>query len=78
MVLGPSKYDDILTEAREKSEAKGAILIVFKGKYGSGFACQLPVGTVRVVATILREIADNMAEDDELIEEIDEHITERI
>lgn len=40
MPIGPGRYDDELTELREKIGAEGAILIVYNGQRGSGFSAQ--------------------------------------
>jgi len=40
MALGPGKYDDECTKAREATMADGCILIVINGSLGSGFSVQ--------------------------------------
>jgi hypothetical protein len=63
MALGPGKYDDLCTAAREATTADGIILIVLGGTKGSGFSVQ---GTLRVQVTlpkILRQIADQIETD---------------
>lgn len=60
MTIGPGKYDDELTEARKNAKAKGAILIIYEGKYGDGFSCQLPLYMMRVVPSVLRQVADQI------------------
>lgn len=59
-MIGPGKYDKILTEARQTAKAEGAILIVFNGEHGPGFSCQLPAHLYSVAASVLRQVADNM------------------
>lgn len=39
-MIGPGKYDDVCTMAREQTEAQAAIVIIVGGKYGQGFSCQ--------------------------------------
>lgn len=63
MPIGPGKYDDLCTHAREASEAQGVILIVIQGKLGSGFSAQLMPGNLLEVATALRKIADQVERD---------------
>lgn len=38
MFNGPGKYDELCTDARMESKAEGAVLIIFDGKHGDGFA----------------------------------------
>jgi hypothetical protein len=40
MPLGPGKYDPLCTDARERSQARGVLLIVIGGEHGDGFSCQ--------------------------------------
>jgi hypothetical protein len=57
-MIGPGKYDDLCTEAREAAEAEGAILIILGGNKGPGFSAQLPMTVdLRIVAALLREVA---------------------
>jgi len=58
--LGPGKYDDLCTEAKEKAEARGAILIIIGGNKGEGFSCQTDILTLARLPSILRVIADEM------------------
>jgi hypothetical protein len=63
MAFGPGKYDDLLTEARIKSKATAAILIIFEGDKGMGFSVQAPPEIVVGIPNILRGIADSIEED---------------
>ena len=56
-MLGPGKYDDLTSYVREKAEAVGAIVIIFQGKHGNGFSCQLPPSAISVIPDILRQVA---------------------
>lgn len=56
-MIGPGKYDDLCTEVRDKAAATGAIVIVFEGRHGYGFSAQLNAVQLRVVPSILRELA---------------------
>lgn len=60
MAIGPGKYDDILTEARRKAGAYGAILIVFDGEKGAGFSCQITPEQSLKLPFLLRSIADQV------------------
>lgn len=63
MAIGPGKYDDILTEARRKAGARGAVLIVFEGGKGLGFSVQAsPLDTLRL-PDVLRNIASTIEGD---------------
>jgi hypothetical protein len=63
MALGPGKYDSLLTEARVKSGATAAILIIFEGDQGMGFSVQAPPEIVVGIPQMLRGIADSIEED---------------
>lgn len=56
-MFGPGKYDDICTYVREQAEALGAIVIIFQGKHGHGFSCQLPIEAILSIPDILGQIA---------------------
>lgn len=61
-MIGPGEYDDVCTLAREQAEALGAIVIIFRGKHGHGFSCQLPPSTILGVPDVLREVAKQIEE----------------
>lgn len=63
MAVGPGKYDDILTEARRKAGAHGAILLVLDGSQGGGFACQITPEQSLQLPALLRGIADPVERD---------------
>jgi hypothetical protein len=60
MALGPGKYDDECTKAREATMADGCILIVINGSLGSGFSCQL---SENLLPLQVAEILDNLSFD---------------
>lgn len=62
MAMGPGRYDDLCTEARLKADAAGALLIVFGGSKGDGFAAQLPAELTLMLPGILRIVADQIEE----------------
>jgi hypothetical protein len=62
-MIGPGKYDDLATEARERAKAQGAILIVIQGEHGSGFSCQATLQVTLELPKMLREMADEIEKD---------------
>lgn len=63
-MIGPGKYDALLTQARELASAHNAILIILDGDKGPGFSCQttVPVLTLQL-PDILRAVADQIEAD---------------
>jgi hypothetical protein len=74
-MLGPGRYDDLCTVVREMTDADGAIVLVFGGKRGSGFSCQLPAVLVVDLPKILRHLAQAIEEDKDgfLAKQVKEH-----
>ena len=65
MAVEPGKYDDLCTHVREQASAEGAIVIVFGGKFGSGFSAQVGDGATnlaRKLPEILRAMAQQIEE----------------
>jgi hypothetical protein len=62
-MLGPGKYDDLCTEVRDRTEAEGAIVLVFGGKNGSGFSCQAPLHLTADLPQMLRQMATQIEND---------------
>jgi hypothetical protein len=62
MALGPGKYDDLATYVREKAQAEGVVVVVFKGNKGGGFSVQSKAGLVLPLPALLRTIADAIEE----------------
>jgi hypothetical protein len=60
MALGPGKYDALCTVARETAKAEGVVLIVLKGKFGSGFSVQADVELLAGLPEFLRNAADEI------------------
>jgi hypothetical protein len=76
MAEGPGAYDKECTEAREKTSAEIALLIIIGGDRGSGFAAQFltqvpgqPPPSILLLPDILRGIADNIQQDNERIKQ---------
>ena len=65
-MIGPGKYDGVCTRAREQAEALGAIIIIFKGKHGNGFSCQLPASAIPAIPDILRQVAKQIEDGEAL------------
>jgi hypothetical protein len=63
MALGAGKYDAECELVRERTEASGAMVIVFSGKAGNGFSCQLPGFLVPSIPGVLRQMADQIEKD---------------
>jgi hypothetical protein len=63
MALGPGKYDKLASDAREKAEAVGVVLIVYEGSKGSGFSVQMPREPMRTLPAVLRQLADDIERD---------------
>ena len=62
MPFGAGKYDDVATEARLKTQARGVMLMVFDGTHGGGFSAQLPPDLLLTMPAILREVAKQIEE----------------
>jgi hypothetical protein len=65
-VIGQGKYDDIVTELRERLGAQGIVLLVFNGNRGNGVSQQIVVrpseanGVADAIADILADVAADM------------------
>lgn len=55
--VGPGKYDDLCTLVCELAQAKGALIIVFDGKLGSGMSCQADLTTTLAIPDMLERAA---------------------
>jgi len=62
-MIGPGKYDQLCTEAREKAKAHGALLIIIEGAIGWGFACQCSPEILARVPAMLRYLAADIERD---------------
>lgn len=61
MAIGPGKYDDLCTIVREEAEASLALVIVVKGKKGSGFSVQgKDLSDLVWLPAVLRETANQI------------------
>lgn len=63
MSIGPGRYDDLCTMVRKKAKADGAIVIVLKGKRGSGFSCQANLQAMADLPDILESMARQIRRD---------------
>ena len=59
----PGKYDDVCTKAREETEAESVLLIVIKGKFGSGFSIQATGPVLFTVPDMLEDVAKQIRAD---------------
>ncbi len=64
MAIGPGKYDDACTAAREATKADAVVLVVLNGKRGAGFSVQSkwPVPPP-VLADLLQHVVDTLRKD---------------
>ena len=60
MPLGPGKYDDFTTQVREKTHARGVILLVVSGDKGSGFSCQSDAIVLEQLPDLLEYMAQEI------------------
>ena len=60
MPVGPGKYDELCTHAREMAKAEGVAVIVVKGRHGSGFSVQGSLGMTMDMPRLLRTMADEI------------------
>jgi hypothetical protein len=60
MAIGPGKYDDVCTVARETANAEGCILVILDGSQGSGFSCQATIEITVKLPALLRKVADEI------------------
>jgi len=56
-MIGPGKYNDLVTEIRQRTKAVAAILIVIDGVDGNGFECQADMATTLRLPEILEHMA---------------------
>jgi hypothetical protein len=65
MAPEPGKYDDLCTHVREQACADGAVVVIFGGKFGSGFSVQVgdrAPNLARKLPEILRAMARQIEE----------------
>jgi hypothetical protein len=63
MTIGPGKYDDLATQAREAAKARGVILIIIDGNKGSGFSVQADLITTARLPALLERLAADIRRD---------------
>jgi len=62
-MFGPGKYDDVCSDVRIRTNARGAIVIVIDGRDGSGFSCQADIATTLSLPVILERVAADIRRD---------------
>lgn len=62
-MIGPGKYDEALTFARQQCGSSAAMLIVVKGESGPGFSCQADLESLVKLPSMLRFMADEIEAD---------------
>ena len=63
-MIGPGKYDDLVTQLREGLEAKAVLLVVVQGNRGNGVSQQIAAGTkeeAQKLASVLADILGDIA-----------------
>jgi hypothetical protein len=67
MTIGPGKYDDVCTLARQAAgcdETGGAVvLIVIGGRHGNGFSMQSDLDTLNMLPDLLEQMAKQIRSD---------------
>jgi hypothetical protein len=59
MGIGPGKYDDACTAAREATGGEAVVLIVLNGKHGAGFSVQ---SVSRDISAALPDLLEHTAQ----------------
>ncbi|HVX56958.1 MAG TPA: hypothetical protein VHA37_04450 [Candidatus Saccharimonadales bacterium] len=62
-MIGPGKYDEAATRARQECKAAGVVLIVCDGHSGNGFSAQLSPELSYRLPAVLRQVADQIERD---------------
>jgi hypothetical protein len=62
-MIGPGKYDDLCTHAREQAAADAAILIIVGGKQGPGFCVQASPAAAFSLPDLLEALARQIRSD---------------
>lgn len=62
-MIGPGKYDEACTKARESTKARGVVLIVFDGENGNGFSVQGDAAVITSLPRVLRAFASSIEYD---------------
>jgi len=63
-MIGPGKYDEVVTILREKLDAKAILLVVVQGNKGNGVSQQIAVATkeeAQKIAIVLADILGDIA-----------------
>lgn len=62
-MIGPGKYDEACTKARESTKSRGVVLIVFGGEHGNGFSVQGDLAVLTALPKVLRACASKIEYD---------------
>lgn len=62
-MIGPGKYDDLCIYVREKTKARGVVVIVLGGDKGEGFSCQADLAATLALPDMLEELARQIRAD---------------
>lgn len=66
MPTGEGKYDDLCTYVRKQAKADGAAVIIIGGTKGEGFSVQGTIRFVRLMPSLLRNMADQIERENKL------------
>lgn len=61
--LGPGRYNDVVTEIRQRLNAAGVLLVVVDGIHGHGAPCQFTPEAKQLIIPFLHRVAELMAAD---------------
>jgi hypothetical protein len=78
MAIGKGRYDDICTEVRKRTEADGVIMIVLRGKHGSGFTVQADMRTQLLLPDILDEVANGIRASLDTVEKREQFVIDNL
>jgi len=70
-MIGPGKYDYLLTDALKNADAKQGLLFIYDGRDGPGFTVQATIELNANLPLILRVIANQIEKDLVMLKNID-------
>jgi len=57
LLNGPGKYDDLCREVQTRTNARGAIVLIFDGDNGNGFSVHAEFEIIATLPEILEQMA---------------------
>ena len=64
MAIGPGIYNDVCTQVRIQTQARGVIVIIIDGEKGTGFSCQADLLTMIQLPEMLEHVAEDIRSDE--------------